>query len=136
MSVKNISLQTDAALADISIVAGTDVVFTTDGTDVANGVHVSAASVVDSRVRPSITLKTKAAKYISADATFTREERRISVTVPKLLADGSLSYNNAQFSSRIHPECTQAEKENLLALICQTLFDADSTAFLLTGSTD
>lgn len=132
MSVENASLQIDAAPSAISITAGTDVSFTPDGVTVANGKHLAASSVADFRVRPSITVKTKNPSY--NNGTFSKGKREISVTIPKILADGTISYTTFRASVEAHPECSTTETDAILALGCQTLFDADFTDFFRSGS--
>ena len=132
MSANSLTLQTDAATTDISVVAGTDVTFTPDGVTVPNGLHLADAGVADFRVRPSITLKTRNPQL--RNGVFTKAKRWITITQPRILADLTISYDVVRIEIEQHPESTAAQNDSLVAAACQTLFDADLASFRSSGS--
>jgi hypothetical protein len=131
MGVQSLTLKEDAT--SIAPVAGTDLTYTPDGVSIPNGIHLAAASVTDFRVRPNITLKTKNPP-LNADGTYGKGKRWLNVTVPKILADGTTSFNLVRIEVEVHPESTVAETTDLVYQAAQLLFDADTTQFIQTGS--
>lgn len=132
MSANSLTLQTNAATTNISIVAGANVTFTPDGVSVPNGLHLADANVADFRVRPSITLKTRNPQL--RNGIFTKGKRWITLTQPRILADHSISYDVVRIEIEVHPETTAALADSLIATACQTLFDSDLSSFRASGS--
>lgn len=130
MSITNATLKESAT--SLTVVAGDDLVFTSDGEEVKSGVHTSAAAVTDFRIRPSITLQNRNPKLIAG--VFTKAKRTVKIVLPKILADGSTVYNVRRVEAEDHPECTVAEVDNLNFLTAQVLSQVAYQSFLRTGN--
>jgi len=130
MSIQNATLKENAT--SLTVVGGDDLVFTTDGETVKSGVHTSAAAVTDFRVRPQITLQNRNPRLVNG--VFTKGKRTIKAVFPKILADGSISYNVWRHECEVHPECSVAEYDNQALINAQILSQTVYRNFLLTGS--
>jgi hypothetical protein len=130
MGAQNVTLKKDAT--SIAVTGGTDLNFTPDGVSVSNGLHLSASSVVDFRVRPSVTLKTR--NPVFNGVTFSKGKRWLTITFPQILADGTMAYNLRRIEIEDHPELSASEALNQTYQAAQLLFDSDLASFLSTGS--
>lgn len=130
MGIKSITLK-DAATS-MTVVGGSDQVFTEDGVVVPNGVHVAAASVADFRVRPHIGFRSKVPTF--TNGVYSKSKRWITYTQPKILADGSTVFNLFRSELEVHPETTEAEVIDLLMKSGQVSTSTASRDFLTKGS--
>lgn len=118
-----------------SATGGTSKTYADDGKPVAGGKHVSDASVTDFRVRPNITFQNREPKYNSVLKRFSKDKKKATLVIPKILADGSVEYNLIRIEREVHPESTAAEALELNIQGAQLLFDSELAAFWASGST-
>lgn len=130
MGIENITLKEDATA--MTPTGGTDLVFSPDGVQVANGIHVAAPAVTDFRVRPNITFKTR--NPTLQNGVYSKAKREVSYVRPKILADGSTVYNLVRISVEVHPESTVAEADDIRFIGSQLLSDTDVVDFMRSGS--
>lgn len=112
---------------------GSDVTFTPDGQTVANGLHLSNAAETDFRIRANMTIKNKV-PTINGDGGYSKDRKSVTYVRPKLLADGSTTFNLIRIEREIHPESTAAEALDFSMVGAQILTDADFAAFWASGS--
>lgn len=118
----------------VSATGGTSKSFTELGETIRNGVKVGDLSEVDSRIRPTIVCVNRPAP-MSGGVYTGKDKKTVRLVIPKLLADGSLTYNLREVRIEDHPETTAAEKNNLNSYTAQILSDTDFQNFLLYGTT-
>jgi hypothetical protein len=121
------------AATGLTVVGGTDATFNNDGTVIQNGVRIIDKSVADFRIRPQMTLTSKQ-PTLNNGVTYSRDKRTITISVPKILADGSTQYNRIRCEREVHPESTAAEALDLNMLLGQCLSDSDFSDFWVYGS--
>lgn len=131
MSVENCTLKANAT--SLTTVGGTDLTYTEDGVEVANGLHVSAASVTDFTVRPSITAKNRN-PVLQSDKTWSKAKQTVTGVKPKLLANGTTVFNLYRIEVETHPESTAAEKTDLKLEAAQVLASPEFANFFSAGS--
>lgn len=131
MSLQNAVLKAGATSA--SVVGGTDVTFTPDGQTVAGGIHIAAAADADFRTRRNMTIKNKV-PTLQSDGKYTKAKRSTSYVQPKILADGSTTFNLIRVEMEAHPESTAAEVTELRMIGNQILGDSDFLSFWDTGN--
>lgn len=119
--------------ATISATGGTSVTLSPDGQQVVNGVHLIDASVTDYRVRPNITARTRN-PALQSDGYYGKGRRSMTITQPKVLANGKQGFPCFRLELEDFPEMTQAEIDKLKIWAAQCIMDADFTAFWYTGS--
>lgn len=130
MSLKNMTILTGATLA---ATGGTSMVFADDGVTVPNGLHLMVPATADYRVRQSATFRFRP-PTLSPLGKYSKDKKSCSITLPKLLADGTVVNNVIRIEREVHPEMTAAEALDLNKLASQALFDADTTDFWSAGS--
>lgn len=130
MGIKSSSLIENPT--SITVTGGTALAFTEDGEEVKNGVHTSAASVADFRVRPSIVAKNR--NPVNRNGVFSKGKRWLTLISPQLLDDETYVHNVIRIEVEMHPEMTGAEVKSFLDLGSQLMFDTDYRTFLETGS--
>lgn len=131
MSLANAVLKTGAT--SMAVTGGTDITFSPDGQSITNGLHIAVAADTDFRTRRNMTIKNKVPSLLS-DGTYTKGKGSITYAAPKILADGSTSFNLVRLEIECHPESTAAERTELQMIAGQIATDADFTAFWNTGS--
>lgn len=119
----------------VSATGGTSKTFTDVGETIKNGKKVSDLSVLDSRVRPTLTCINRPAALNSLGKYISKDKRTLKFVFPKLLADGTLAFNVREIRIEDHPETTEAEKIIQDSYAAQLLCDADFTSFIRNGST-
>lgn len=118
----------------ITVTGGTAVTLSSDGQYVQNGVHLIDASVTDYRTRPNLAVRVKQPTFNRSTGTWSKSSKYISITIPKILADGTQEFPVMKLELRDHPEMTIAEVLKLREWAIQCLQDADFVAFWNTGS--
>jgi hypothetical protein len=131
MSIEGLTLMKGAT--GITVVGGTSAEFTDDGLQVSNGIHVVDESETNALVRPHATFKNKP-HALQGNGTYSKGVRTVNITVPKLLADGTISYTVFRGTIEIHPELSVAEITEIRRLAVQCLSDADLDNFYVYGS--
>lgn len=112
---------------------GSDMTFTSDGTTVANGVHLANAAQTDFRIRENLTAKNRN-PVLGVDGVYSKDKKSITYVEPKILASGKVVFNLIRIEREVHPESTAAEALNLNMMGAQFLSDSDYTAFWASGS--
>lgn len=131
MPINGLVLKKNATGATIT--AGTDITFESDGTDVKNGVHVTDIGESNFLVRTNITFKTRNPS-VQPDGSYSKAKRNATIVVPKILTDGSVSFNLVRVETEIHPESSASEILNLHLLGAQYFTDPDLESFRNIGS--
>jgi hypothetical protein len=131
MSATSVTVVNDAAIADISIAAGTDSSFTPDGVEIPSGLHLADAGESDFRIRPQVTLKTRNPKLVNG--VWQKGKRWLTTTIPRQAADGSYYYDVVRSEIEIHPETSAADAEAHELMHAQMFWDSDLTSFRRTG---
>lgn len=132
MSATSVTLRNDAAAANITVAAGTNATFTPDGVEIPSGLHLADAGVADFRIRPKITLKTRNPQL--NNGVFSKGKRWVSVSIPRLLADGTYVNEVVRIEHEMHPETPDADVVKIRLIAAQTMFDTDLASFWATGS--
>lgn len=132
MPIKGASLLLDGT---VTLSAGTAKTFTEVGETIKNGVKVTDLSVVDSRLRPTITCINRPAVLGSAGVYLSKDKRTIKIVWPKLRADGTISFPLREIRIEDDPENTEAEKRYMNSYVAQSMVDADFQQFVLNGAT-
>lgn len=112
---------------------GTDKTFTTDGVTVPQGLHLANAAQTDFRIREHATVRNRVPVLLPTGK-WTRDKKSVSITVPKVLSDGTYVNNVIRLEREVHPESTAAEATELNMLMAQALSDSDFAAFWSSGS--
>lgn len=131
MSIENMSLLKDATAG--SVTGGTAMALSSDGVEVKNGKHLADSGESNFLIRTNMTLRTRN-PVRQADGTYTKGKRWVTVVSPKILADGTTTFNLSRHEIEIHPETTDAEISNMLFLGAQVFTDSDLTSFHKIGS--
>lgn len=118
----------------ITPTGGTAHTFESNGLTVRNGIQLVDASVTDVRIRPVMTCKVVQPVLDKATGKWTKGKKELSLTIPKLLADGSQEFPNISVTLKDHPELTAAELLILLDYAAQIPKDADFAKFWSIGS--
>lgn len=130
MGVQNATLLEGAT---VTSTGGASKTYSSNGVPVQNGITLIDASVTDARTRPTIIVRTIPARVDSA-GNWSNDKREITLTRPKVLADGKQRFPNIRITQTTHPENTQAELDELRTMCAQILSDADFVNFWRTGS--
>lgn len=119
--------------ATISKTGGSAKTFAPDGMTIPNGLHIVVPATSDFRVREHATLKYQA-PVLDSSGGYSRGVRRISFTIPRLLASGKYVNDVFTIESKIHPETSTANELDHRKMAAQMMFDSDFDAFWATGS--
>lgn len=119
----------------ISVAGGTSKTFSEVGETIKNGKKVADLSVVDARVRPTITCVNRPASLNSLGIYISKDKRTAKLVQPKVITSGALVFNVREIRAEDHPETTDAEKVVLDSYAAQLLSDSDFTQFFRNGST-
>lgn len=130
MGVRNATILTGATLA---ATGGTSSTLSVTGVTVPNGVQIADFSVADFRIRPVVTVRSRVPALLK-DGTWSKSKQQVSITIPKILANGSTTFPVRRIEIEDHPEMTDAEVTKLNQWAAQILFDADFTNFVKQGS--
>lgn len=117
----------------LTVTGGTDKTFGPDGQTVVNGVHIADVAQADFRIRANATFKNKV-PVRGSDGKYSKDRKSATYVQPKLLADGSTSYNLIRIEREVHPETTAAEAFDLLMIAGQLVSDTDFTTFWTVGN--
>lgn len=119
----------------IAASGGTSKTFSDVGETIKNGKKVADFSVVDARVRPTITCVNRPASLNSLGIYISKDKRTAKLVQPKVIASGALVFNVREIRAEDHPETTDAEKAILDSYAAQIISDSDFTQFFRNGST-
>lgn len=118
----------------ISISGGTAVTLTSNGMTVKNGIQLIDAAVTDFRIRPVLTVQSTPPALDKATGKWSKGKKSISITTPKILADGTQEFPNITVTLKDHPENSTVELQKLREWAIQALQDADFSNFWSAGS--
>lgn len=129
--INGISLMKGAT--GITVTAGTAAVFTDDGLDVKNGIHVVDSTATNFVTRAHATFKNKPAA-LQPDGTWSKGKRDFNITTPIVLASGKTSFPVFRGNMELHPEMSPAQILELKMLACQAIMDSELNEFYSYGS--
>lgn len=118
----------------ITVTAGTDQTFVSDGAKIDSGLHLVDSAQADYRIRRSVTAKVKQPTYNAQTGKFSKDRKGLTLVSPKILTDGTIAYNLIRIEREVHPECTAAEILDLNRVGAQLVCDADFDTFWAVGS--
>lgn len=118
----------------VSVAGGTSKTFSEVGESIKNGKKVTDLSVVDARIRPTITCVNRPASLNSLGMYISKDKRTAKLVQPKVTTSGALVFNVREIRAEDHPETTDAEKVVLDSYAAQLLSDSDFTQFFRNGS--
>lgn len=131
MGLKSMSL---LASASVSASGGTALVFADDGVTIQNGLHLIVPADTDYQTRRQVTAKYRQPTLDPKTATYSKDKKSISLSLPMVLTDGRVVFNTIRLEREVHPSLSAANALELNNLGAQLLVDADVTAFWATGS--
>jgi len=129
-------LKTMSLLASASVAAsgGSALAFATDGVSIANGLHLMVPADADYQTRRQVTVKNRPPSFDQKTNVYGKDKKTMSLTQPKVLADGRISFGVIRIERELHPTYTAAEALELNKLAAQMLIDADTADFWANGS--
>lgn len=131
MAIKSSSLLIGSTIA---ATGGTAHTFTEVGETIKNGVKVADFSVTDSRIRPTITCVNRPAVLNSLGKYISKDKKTVRLVIPRLEADGTVSFPLREIRCEDSASMTDAEKLVLNQYAAQIMFDSDFAAFILNGA--
>lgn len=117
----------------ITVTAGEAAVFTDDGLEVKNGIHVVDSTNSNFITRAHGTFKNKPAQ-LQSDGSFSKGKRDFNITTPILLASGAVSFPVFRGNMELHPEMTAAQILELKMLACQAIMSSELNDYFTFGS--
>jgi len=117
----------------LTVTAGSDVTFTLDSLAIKQGIHVADAAQTDFRIRRGMTFKVQPPVMDKAGI-FSKDRKEVSITCPKIGADGVLRFPVIRIVRETYWEQTAAEVLDMNFLAAQVLFDSDYTSYWTSGS--
>lgn len=121
------------AATGVTVVGGVDAVYTDDGLEVKNGIHVVDSTAINFITRAHGTFKNKPAQ-LQPDGTYSKGKRDFNITTPIILASGAVSFPVFRGNMELHPEMSAAQILELKMLACQSIMDAELDAYFAFGS--
>lgn len=118
----------------ITVTAGTDAIYVSDGLDVKNGIHIVDSSATSFITRPHMTFKNRPAA-LQFDGSWSKGRRDMNVTTPIVLASGKTSFPVYRGTFELHPEMTDAQLLELKLLAVQAIMDLELADFYKFGAT-
>jgi len=107
--------------------------YDSDGADIPNGIHVvDNTTETNFLLRNHITFKNRAHSQ-QPNGGFSKGIRSFVLTMPILLADGTISYQVSRVSTEIHPEMVAAQILEHRLLTAQCIIDAELDDFYAYG---
>lgn len=110
---------------------GTDQTFDRTNTQVTNGNEYADVSESDFFSRQKVYLTTRQPS-LQGDGSWSKQKTSLRFVMPKILADGSVTYNLGRVECEVHPESTAAElgeiREMCAQLAVSAVYDALYTA--------
>lgn len=118
----------------IAATGGTSKTLEITNARIPGGVQVADFSVSDFRIRPTYTFRSRPAAPLKVGIGFSKSKNTVSITRPKLLANGTYAYPVRRIEIEDHPEMSLAESQALTLLAAQILIDTDFAKFRENGS--
>lgn len=131
MALKNMSL---TASGTISVSGGSALAFVDNGVSIANGIQLVVPADTDFQTRRIATAKYRPASIDPKTATYGKDKKSISLTLPQVLTDGRVVFNTIRVEREVHPSLAAASVTELNKLGAQLLIDTDLDNFWATGS--
>lgn len=132
MPIKGATLVTGGT---VSTAGGTAKTFTEVGETIKNGVKVADFTVTDSRIRPTIACVNRPATLNSLGKYVSKDKKTIRLVIPRIEADGSVTFPLREIRCEDSPSMTDAEKAVLNGYVAQIMVDPDFQQFILYGTT-
>jgi len=102
---------------------GTDQTFDRTNLPVNNGYEYADVSEDDFFARQKVIITTRQPQ-LQSDGSWSKQKTSCRVVIPKVLSDGSVSYNVGRVETEIHPESTAAELDELREFTAQMAIGA------------
>lgn len=122
----------DGSTAQAAPTGGAAVTLEQVGVEVKNGIHVADTSA-NFAVRANATFRNRV-PVLQSDGAYSKAKRSIQFVQPKVLADGSTTFNLVRIEIEAHPETTSVEIASLRYNGSQLLSDPDVDDFVEFGS--
>lgn len=116
-----------------SVTGGTDITFKLTGLEVKNGASFADAASTDVRTRKSLTARSQPARVLPTGK-WSKDKREFTVTMPKVLADGTQDFQSSRTEFNLLAESTAADLLELKTLTAQAIFSALFADFWQTGA--
>lgn len=117
----------------ITVTGGTNAVYTDDGLDVKNGIHIVDSTATNFITRPHATFRNRPATRLS-DGTYSKGKRDFNITTPIVLASTAISFPVFRGTMELHPEMSPAQILELKMMACQAIMDAELNEYYSYGS--
>jgi hypothetical protein len=131
MGLKSMSL---LASATISATGGTALVFADDAVTIQNGLHLIVPADADYQTRRQVTAKYRQPSLDQKTATYGKDKKSISYTVPLVLSSGQVVFNVIRIEREVHPSLSAAACAEMNKIGAQLLVDTDTDAFWGSGA--
>lgn len=106
MGASNPTIKKNAT--SMTVVGGTDAIYTETSREVPGGVEVAELAVTDFRVRPTIEAKNRNSVLNSSTGVYSKRKTDIKLVFPELQADGSIQFDVWRITGEISVNTTQA----------------------------
>lgn len=130
MGIQNLGILSGAT---VSASGGSAKTYTPNGQTIPNGVQTIDASVVDFRVRPTLTWKVR--QPTLKNGVYTKDKKVATLSVPRILDSGQVVFDVIRLEREVHPETSAANALDMNVQAAQLLIDSDAASFWATGST-
>lgn len=131
MGLKTMSL---LEAATVTADGGTALVFADDGVTIPNGLHLIVPADADYQTRRQLTAKYRQPAINPKTGAYGKDKKSLCLTLPIILADGSIVFNTIRLEREVHPSLSAADALELCKLGAQLLVDTDVSGFWATGS--
>lgn len=116
-----------------SVTGGTDITFKMTGLEVKGGNAFVDAASTDVRTRKQIIARSNPARVLPTGK-WSKDKRELTVTIPKVLADGTQDFQSLRLDAGLLAETTAADLLELKTLMAQAIFSAAFADFWQTGT--
>lgn len=116
-----------------SVTGGTDITFKLTGLEVKGGNAFVDAASTDVRTRKQLIVRSNPARVLPTGK-WSKDKRDFTVTIPKVLADGTQDFQSLRIEAGLLAESTAADLLELKTLGAQALFSALFADYWQTGA--
>lgn len=131
MSLKTTTL---AAGTTLGVTGGTPLTFAENGVTILNGIQLMVPADADYQTRRVLTIKNRPPTLNAKTGVYGKDKKSMSLSLPMVLADGSIIFNTIRLEREVHPSLSAANALSLNVLGAQLLFDSDVVDFWANGS--
>lgn len=130
MAINNAVLKSAGTL---SVSGGTDITFKLTGLEVKGGNAFVDAASTDVRTRKQIIARSNPARVLPSGK-WSKDKRELTVTIPKVLADGTQDFQSSRVDFNLLAESTAADLLELKTLTAQAVISALFADYWQTGA--